>query len=394
MDISENCNLICQYVTGLTGVHSTLLNILTKSFHSPPFRNGCAFENTVCSAPCTHLFGAYEAQRWEGKYMYYCPRGLLFIAALPQLPEPLVEHCMISGPVIMTNSRDDPFEDPLNDPASLVGVPRMTTVQVGALCELVCAALSPFPREPKPETLWGGSGSLMRLMYDHIAHQTGTDYPIESEHRLQEHIREGNKEAAQKLLNELLAQLYVSTGNDLVKIKPRVRELLVLMNRAAIDGGADINEIFDCCFRYEQEVERFQNLEDLNRWLGMVLHQFIGFAFEFSAIRHQNFVYKITAYIREHLSERIMLDEVAAQVYLSKSYFCRIIKSELGCTFTEYVNRLRIERSKVLLRNSGMSIAEISLTVGFDDQSYFTRIFKRLTGISPGKYREQRGTGG
>ena len=76
-------------------------------------------------------------------------------------------------------------------------------------------------------------------------------------------------------------------------------------------------------------------------------------------------------------------------MYLSKSYFCRIIKDELGCTFTEYVNRIRVERSKTLLRSSGMSIAEIACAVGFDDQSYYTRIFKKQVGVAPGKFREQ-----
>ena len=67
------------------------------------------------------------------------------------------------------------------------------------------------------------------------------------------------------------------------------------------------------------------------------------------------------------------------------------MKSELGCTFTEYVNRLRIERSCRLLRTTRLSVAEISLAVGFEDQSYFTRIFKKQLGQSPGKYREQGG---
>ena len=150
--------------------------------------------------------------------------------------------------------------------------------------------------------------------------------------------------------------------------------------------------MFSLCRRYDCEVDSLSHIEDLNRWLGLILHQFIGFVFDFNAIKHQNIIFKITAYIKEHLAERITLDQVATQVYLSKSYFCRIIKNELGCTFTEYVNRLRIERSKNLLRSTRMSIAEISIAVGFDDQSYFTRIFKKQTGTSPGKYREQRGT--
>ena len=162
------------------------------------------------------------------------------------------------------------------------------------------------------------------------------------------------------------------------------------MSRAAIDGGADVDEIFNLCYRYEREVDSFGNVEALNRWIGAILHKFISFVFDFNDIKHQNVIFKTTAYIKEHLTDKLSLDQAAEQVYLSKSYFCRIIKDELGCTFTEYVNRLRIERSKTLLRGTGMPIAEIACAVGFDDQSYFTRIFKKQTGMAPGKYREQR----
>lgn len=393
METAEQCLSLCHHITTLTGVHCTLLNIITKSFQTPPFRSGCALEGGACTASCTHLFGAYEAQRWEGKYLYYCPRGLVFFAAIPYAPEAVIEHCMIAGPIMMTASSEDPFEDPLKDPESLLGIPHMTTAQVRSLSEVIAAAVSPFPKDTQPDSVLGNSAAMMQIMYDYAVDIQPKDYPIESEHQLQEYIREGNKEAAQKLMNELLAQLYVSTGNDLGRSKSRIRELLVLMNRAAIDGGADIDEIFNLCCRYELELDSFQQIEDLNRWLGMILHQFIGFVFDFNAIRHQNVIFKATAYIKEHLSERISLEQAAAQVYLSKSYFCRILKSELGCTFTEYVNRLRIERSKTLLLSSRMSISEISLDVGFEDQSYFTRIFKKRTGLSPGRYRELKSPG-
>ena len=155
-----------------------------------------------------------------------------------------------------------------------------------------------------------------------------------------------------------------------------------------------MDEIFNLCYRYEQEVDSFTSIESLNRWIGAILHKFISFVFDLNDIKHQNVIFKTTAYIKEHLTDKLTLDQAAEQVYLSKSYFCRIIKDELGCTFTEYVNRLRIERSKTLLRSTGMPIAEIACAVGFDDQSYFTRIFKKQTGIAPGKYREQRSTHG
>lgn len=393
METVDQCMEICRHMKALTGVHCSILNILTKSFMTPPFRGGCGMGQDACSALNTHLYGAYEAQRWEGKYLYYCPRGLVFFAALPYTREAVAEHCIVAGPVMMMASGEDIFEDPLKDPESLDGVPAMGTAQVRALSELLAAAVSPFPRDVQEPPVFGNTAAMMQVMYDYAVDIQPKDYPIESEHELQEHIREGNKAAAQKLLNELLSALYTSTGNDLERCRPRIRELLVLMNRAAIDGGADADEVFSLCCRYEHEIDTFDRIEDLNRWLGMILHQFIGFVFDFNAIRHQNVIFKAAAYIKEHLNERISLEQAAAQVYLSKSYFCRILKSELGCTFTEYVNRLRIERGKALLLGTRKSISEISYEVGFEDQSYFTRIFKKQTGMSPGKYRELKNQG-
>ena len=62
--------------------------------------------------------------------------------------------------------------------------------------------------------------------------------------------------------------IYYLADNDQQVIKSRIRELLVLMSRAAIDGGADVDEIFNLCYRYEQEVDSFTSIESLNRWIG------------------------------------------------------------------------------------------------------------------------------
>lgn len=118
-----------------------------------------------------------------------------------------------------------------------------------------------------------------------------------------------------------------------------------------------------------------------------MLHHFFDLVFDFHDVKHQTIIRQISAYIQEHLSEKLTLEQVAGEVHLSKSYLCRILKEELGCTFTEYTNRLRIERSKTYLHRSSMPLSEIACAVGFDDQSYFTRIFKRVVGMPPGKYR-------
>lgn len=391
MELAERCKHLCRHITTLTGVHTTLLDLPGKIFATPPFLTDCSLGGVCCDAYTTHLYGAYEAERWDGKYIYYCPRGLVFLATPPIITGTAMEYCIVTGPIVMSNSDEDPFEDPLCDPDALAAIPRMTTVQARSLSELIAAAVGSFSLDTLPPDVDSGNqAAMLQMMYDLSSDTQSKGYPIENERQLQEHIRTGDKEAAQELLNELLVHIYSHAGNDYDRIKSRVRELLVLMSRAAIDGGADVDEIFNLCYRYEREVDTFGNVEALNRWIGAILHKFISFVFDFNDIKHQNVIFKTTAYIKEHLTDKLSLDQAAEQVYLSKSYFCRIIKDELGCTFTEYVNRLRIERSKTLLRGTGMPIAEIACAVGFDDQSYFTRIFKKQTGMAPGKYREQR----
>ena len=389
METKERCLQLCRHIQTLTGVHTTVLDIGMKQFLKPPFRDTCELYPNGCNAYLTHLYGAYEAERWDGKYIYYCPRGMVFIAT-PPLGGGMMEHCLITGPIMMMNTDEDIFEDGLENADDLPRVPRLTTAQARALSELVASAVSSFALDNvAPDVDSGRQAAMLQRMYDFSDEPEQRSYPIENERRLQEHIRSGDKEAAQDLLNELLVHIYYTANGDLSVIKARVRELLVLMNRAAIDGGADVDEIMDLCYRYELEVESLDGIESVNRLIGAVLHKFISFVFDLNDIKHQNVVFQTTAYIKAHLTEKLSLDEVAEHVYLSKSYFCRIIKDELGCTFTEYVNRLRVERSKILLTGTGMPIAEIACAVGFDDQSYFNRIFKKQTGIAPGSYRKK-----
>lgn len=389
MDFISRSLRLCEYIQTLTKVHTTLLNIPQGQFELPAFAETCFIKPTRCNAFHTHYYGACEAERWDGKYIYYCPRGYTFIAAAPSSLNVPMEQCLIAGPIIMTND-DEPFEDPLDAAESSQNVPRMSTKEVRALSETLSMAVNACTMDTLPPDVDSGrQAELLQMMYDLTLDLRAKKYPIENERQLQEHIRSGNKTGAHHELNELLAYVFNQSENDSVRIKSRAQELLILMGRAAIDGGADVDEILNLCQQYAKEVENLRGVETMERWIGAILNKFISFVFDFNDIKHQNVIFKATAYIKENLAEKITLDMVAGRVYLSKSYFCRIIKEELNCTFTEYVNRLRIDRSKYLLRNTSIPIAEIASIVGFGDQSYFTRVFKRQTGVAPGRYREQ-----
>lgn len=193
------------------------------------------------------------------------------------------------------------------------------------------------------------------------------------------------------MLNKLLGHIYFSSGGDYKTIKARIIELVVVLSRATIDSGADVHQIFWLNAKYLNEIEKIDDMERINRLLINVIHRFISCVFDFDNVKHVDIIYKAIDYIKEHFSEKLSLDDVAQHVHLSKSYLSRIFKEELNSTFTSYTNKIRIEKSKEYLLNHDLSLTDIALLTGFDDQSYFTKVFKKATGVSPGRFREQRG---
>jgi YesN/AraC family two-component response regulator len=77
--------------------------------------------------------------------------------------------------------------------------------------------------------------------------------------------------------------------------------------------------------------------------------------------------------------------------YLSKSYFSKMFSDEMGITFSNYITKIRIEKSKQLLLDDTFKLVDVGYLVGFIDQSYFIKCFKKLVGASPGRYRKNHG---
>jgi AraC-like DNA-binding protein/ligand-binding sensor protein len=98
---------------------------------------------------------------------------------------------------------------------------------------------------------------------------------------------------------------------------------------------------------------------------------------------------KARAYIHEHQTEEIKLGQVAKAVNMSSFYFCKTFKKISGINFTDYVARLRIEKSKNLLLNPNLRVSEIAFEVGFQSLTHFNRVFKKILGQSPTDYRAQ-----
>ena len=95
----------------------------------------------------------------------------------------------------------------------------------------------------------------------------------------------------------------------------------------------------------------------------------------------------VYTYVEENFDRPLKLEDVASHFHLNKCYFCSVLKKEMGKTFSQIVNEVRINKSKQLLKGSNLSTLEIALSVGFNNQNYFNMTFKKLTGMTPLQYR-------
>lgn len=104
-------------------------------------------------------------------------------------------------------------------------------------------------------------------------------------------------------------------------------------------------------------------------------------------IQNYSTIQKVINYIQTNLKRSITISILSHELNMSKSHLSRLIKAELGCSLTEYVLIVKIERSKFILETTDLKVYDIACSLGFEDQNYFSRLFKKSTGLSPTEYR-------
>ena len=131
--------------------------------------------------------------------------------------------------------------------------------------------------------------------------------------------------------------------------------------------------------------------EDLSRTMSAYLNDRDGNSEEDDekhAPAYDRMIDYVISDIREHYLEDISLTSLSAKYNTSMSHLSKMIKETLKMNFSDYIAILRIQRAKELLRDDSMSIQEIAEIVGYNDYFYFTKVFKKVEGISPSKYRK------
>lgn len=163
-----------------------------------------------------------------------------------------------------------------------------------------------------------------------------------------------------------------------------------LASRAAIRGGMDLDDALRLSDAYIQKCERLNTFEQITNLQYHMVMQYTKSVEELRYNRNQSELTKnVASYIRHHLSDAIKTEDIAASLFMSRSHLSTRFKTETGMNLTEYIHYIKISEAKHLLIHTDKNLSLISTYLGYSSQSHFTRMFKKIVGISPAEYREK-----
>ncbi|NQT00705.1 MAG: helix-turn-helix domain-containing protein [Planctomycetes bacterium] len=216
---------------------------------------------------------------------------------------------------------------------------------------------------------------------------TEWQYPLESERELMGKVKIGDRTGAKEILNSILGTILFKTIGDLGILKARMLELLSILSRSAVEGGVSIDVMLEKNLNYVNKVMRINNQEDLCAWISTALNEFIELVYSSQDARKVSQIRPAINYIDANYNKPIALAEVGRASHLSVSRLAHIFKEQMGITIIEYLTSVRIERAKRLLLATDQNCTEICFEVGYNNQSYFTRTFKGLVGMTPRQFK-------
>ena len=159
-----------------------------------------------------------------------------------------------------------------------------------------------------------------------------------------------------------------------------------MLSRVAMEGGARADGILDLNGKYLSLLQHRQDPEEISLLLQEIVESFMSAMF-YEKDKGNPYIRKALRYMSDHYSQHLELSQVAEEAGLSPSYFSTLFRQVVGVSFREHLNRIRVEESKRLLLSTEYSLADIAVAMGFPDQSYYCKVFKKLVGLTPGKFR-------
>lgn len=242
------------------------------------------------------------------------------------------------------------------------------------------------------EALHNSIGKVSHIEDIPVACTYEKDYPIQLENALFGAIQKGNvgevKEYATRFFEWMTDTATALKPDTLESIRIKVIEFVLWAEHMAFESGSMETYHFGDRSHYLKEVFRRTDLKDLKIWFVDKVSEAAKNIYRKKEKQASSVIHQAKEYIKQNFCNDISLDRVSREVNISPYYFSKLFKEEMGENFVEYITNIRMEQAKQMLANPAYSIKEVCAGSGYSDPNYFSRIFKKCTGLTPSEYRE------
>lgn len=208
---------------------------------------------------------------------------------------------------------------------------------------------------------------------------------------LLDNVKNGRMEKLNEVLNYSIVEQaelgILSKRNNLRSIQYLMITGIALICRAAIEGGLNKETAFTLNDFYIQKLEDQNSLIDILSLMEEAIYDFTSRVSQANKMKYLAPITTCIHYIENQLYGDLTLDQLSAICHLSPNYLSSLFKKEVGTSFSEYIQQQRIDEAKKLLTFTNYPILDIGSLLNFTDQSYFIKVFKKFTGITPKQYR-------
>lgn len=206
------------------------------------------------------------------------------------------------------------------------------------------------------------------------------------EHALTRCIKVGTNVEIRETIDELFHG--IEGAGSVKDYQIYLLEILTCILKAAKDSNLNVDEVFGDNFIPFTEINKFTSLEEAKHWLAELCLSMMNHIATDRQSTYKNLVEMAKEYTKAHYHEGdITINKVCGHLHISAGYFSSIFKKETKMTFVNYLNHIRMEAAKELLRSTDMKALEIAEKVGYADANYFSFSFRKNVGVSPKEYR-------
>ena len=170
-------------------------------------------------------------------------------------------------------------------------------------------------------------------------------------------------------------------------VKPIVLEILVLLFRMVNETGASHAQLFDYRLGDYEFVMKAKTSQELYRFTEKKCMNVLDLLHRVKDLQPSQIIQSILRMVEEQYNTNISMRSVAQQVYMNSAYLGKLFKTEMKCSFPDYVLKVRMEKAKELLGRTDLKVYEVAEKVGYQEMDWFYKRFKQYTGVSAGEYR-------